>query len=148
MVEFAVSRAGILLRPVSASDMEEMVRLPERRIITITAEPVAQDKVKRWYRAMVQTLVEATGRWPNTEVAHRELLLRSGFFSSMVIDKQGSARFTPESTANWGSIQWRDYLDKVVPLIIEDYAPDARREFRSKVDRHLGITYKEAINGS
>lgn len=134
-----------MLVPVSASDQEEMFRLPDRRIITITANPKFPEPARRWYFAMLQVVMEATGRWPSVDVGHRELMLRAGMFDSLVIDTNGTARYTPQSTSTWGNAEWRSYLDAVIPIVIADYSTEAKREFRTKVDRHLGISYKEIM---
>jgi hypothetical protein len=69
--------------------------LPERRLITITADAKAPLKLKRWFFAMLQLLCEATGRWPTPEIARKEIMIRTGFFESMhraVNDRLGPAR--------------------------------------------------------
>lgn len=147
-IDFCVVRRGAYLAPVSASDEREILRLPERRVITVQAEPRAPDKLKRWYRAMVQLLQEATDRWPNREVAHKELMIRAGFFESFVISADGQmTKFRPQSTGDWDLVQWREYLDRVIPIIISDYVGETRAEFRDRVDRFLGIKFKEAWEG-
>lgn len=147
VVEFCVQRQGQALLPVSASDRTALMLLPERRLITITAEPRAPTKLKRWFFAMLQLLCEATGRWPSTEVARKEIMIRTGFFESMVISGDGSTRFTPQSVADWGLIEWRAFLDAAVPFVIENYVGESRANFRNRVDAFLGIKYKEAWEG-
>jgi hypothetical protein len=147
-VELYLQRRGSLLVPVSAADEIEIQRLPERRVFTGVVDAKAPLRLKRWYRAMVHLLCEATGRWPSQEIAHRELLMRAGFFESFVISADGkTTRYTPASTVDWGLVEWRSYLDVVIPIIIRDYVGETRAEFRDRVDRFLGIKYKEAWEG-
>lgn len=97
---------------------------------------------------MVQLLAEATGKWPDRDAAHNELMIRSGFFDSFILDNAGNLqRFRAQSTADWDIVKWRAYLDAVIPLIIRDYVGETRAEFRDRVDRFLGIKLKEAWEG-
>lgn len=144
MVEFYVQRRGHLLLPLNASDRMAMDALPERRLITVNADTVAPPKLKRWFFAMLQLLVEATGRWPTVEMARREIMVRTGFFDSIVISGDGTTRFTPQSMAGWQAVEWRAFLDVAIPYIIEHYAGGTRAQFRDKVDAFLGIKLKEA----
>lgn len=121
--------------------------LPERRLITITAEPRAPAKLKRWFFAMLQLLCEATGRWPTPEIARKEIMIRTGFFESMVIAGDGSTRFSAQSISGWGLIEWRAFLDVAVPYVIEHYVGESRASFRNRVDAFLGIKLSEAMNG-
>lgn len=146
-IELYLQRRGKLLVPVSAVDEVEIMRLPERRVLTGSIDAVAPVRLKRWYRAMVHLLCEATGRWPNQEVAHKELLMKAGFFESFVISTNGDTRYKPQSTAGWGLMEWRNYLDVVIPIVIRDYVGETRAEFRDRVDRFLGIKYREAWEG-
>lgn len=145
MIEFCVQRRGQRLEPLSASDRAEMVLLPERRIITITAAPKAPLKLQRWFHAMLQLLVEATGLWGDVRAAKRDILIRTGFFESVVINGDGSTRFNPQSTAEWGLIEWRAFLDRAVPFVIENYVGESRANFRNRVDAFLGIKLAEAL---
>lgn len=147
MVEFCVQRRGGLLLPLSASDRQAMDILPERRLISISASTKAPAKLKRWYWAMVQLLVEATGRWPSKEVAHQELMTLAGMIDSYVIDTNGTTRFTPMSVAGWELVEWRAYLDALVPIVIEKFVGETRAQFRNRVDAFLGIKYQEAWEG-
>lgn len=142
-VVFCGHRSGQLLMPVSASDARELVLLPERVAFTVTAEAKAPLRLSRWYRAGVQLLVEATGRWPTTEVAHREISIRAGFFESFVLSTDGDVRYTAVSTAGWGLVEWRTFLDAALPVMLE-YAGETHAQFRNRVDRFFGITLKEA----
>lgn len=146
MVEFCVQRQEGILLPISASDRAELMLLPEKRFITITANPQASLRLRRWFHAMLQLLVEATGLWPNVEMAKRQLLVKCGFFDSLVISNDGSTRFTPQSTTEWGNAEWRAFLDVAVPYVIEHYVGESRANFRDRVDAFVGIRYKEAIN--
>ncbi len=144
MVEFYVQLRGRLLLPLSASDLEEMERLPERRILRVDADAKAPLKLKRWFFAMMQLLCEATGRWPTPEHARRELMVRTGYFESIVIAGDGSTRFNPQSMADWKASDWRTFLDRAIPYIIEHYAGETRAQFRDRVDAFLGIKLKDA----
>lgn len=144
-VELYVSRRGLSFLPASASDEAEFIRLPERRALAVTVSPRVPPKLPRWYRAMVQLLVEATGRWPNREIAHKELMIKAGFFETVVLNANGDVRFAAQSTAEWDLVQWRSYIDTVLPLIIRDYAGSTQAQFRDRVDRFLGIKLNEAM---
>lgn len=144
MVEIYMQRRGSLLLPVSASDEMELLRLPERRFLTIEANAKAPLKLKRWYFAMLQLLVEATGRWPTKEIAHRELMIAAGFFDSVVISGDGSTRFTPQSVSGWEFLEWRAYLDRLLPIVISRYVGETPAQFRNRVDAFLGIKLREA----
>lgn len=147
MVEIVTQRRGDALVPVSEADRQVLILLPERRFITISAEPKAPLKLQRWFHAMLALLVEATGRWPTVAIAKREILIRTGFFSSMVISTNGDSRITPESTAEWGLVEWRLFLDRALPFIVENYVGETRAQFRDRVDAFVGIKYKDAIDG-
>jgi len=147
VVEFCVQRRSDALIPISEADRQVLVLLPERRFITVTAEPKAPLKLQRWFHAMLALLVEATNRWPTVAIAKREILIRTGFFSSMVISTNGDARITPESTAEWGMVEWRQALDVIVPFVIENYVGESHAKFRDRVDAFVGIKFKEAIDG-
>lgn len=144
MIELWVYRKGEVLIPASASDRMEIARLPQMKMGTAAIHMRPSKKLPRWYRAMVQLLTEATGRWPNRELAHKELMVRSGFFESFVINGSGDARITPMSTAEWDAVQWRAYLDVCIPLILREYVGGTRAEFRDRVDAFLGIKLREA----
>ena len=144
MATIYVKRQGSILLPISASDDVEMLRLPERRIITIEADARAPLKMKRWFHAMVQLLCEATGRWPTPAEAKKEILIRTGFFESFVIDADGSTRYSAQSTADWQYLEWRAFLDKAVPFVVENYVGETRAQFRNRVDAFLGVKLKEA----
>lgn len=146
-IDLYLQRRGKFLLPISAVDEIEILKLPERRVLTASVDAAAPIRLKRWYRAMVHLLCEATGRWPNQEVAHRELMMKAGFFSSFVISTNGDTRYTPQSTAEWGLTEWRNYLDVVLPIVIRDHVGETRAEFRDRVDHFLGVRYKEAWEG-
>lgn len=147
MVEIVTQRRGDALVPVSEADRQVLILLPERRFITIDAEPRAPERLKRWFFALLQLLVEATGRWPTPEIARREIMTRTGFFSSMVINTNGDARITPLSMTGWGYVEWRQFLDVALPFIIENYVGETRAQFRDRVDAFVGIKYREAWEG-
>lgn len=144
MVEFCVQRLGGVLEPLSAADRSVMMLLPQRRILTITAEPRAPLKLQRWFHAMLALLVEATDRWGDVRSAKREILIRTGFFESIVINGNGDTRFNPQSTAEWGLLEWRAFLDRAVPFVIENYVGETKGSFRARVDAFLGIKFREA----
>ena len=144
MVTIYMQRRGHLLLPLSASDKLSMEALPERRLLTIEGDAKAPEKLKRWFFAMLQLLVEATGRWPTPEEARREIMVKVGYFDSIVISGDGSTRFTPRSMAGWQASDWRAFLDVAIPYIIENYAGETRAKFRDRVDAFLGIKLKEA----
>lgn len=146
MVDFCVQRRGGALLPISASDNVELLRIPERRVVSIATQSAPPGKLPRWYRAGVQLLVEATGRWPNREIAHREIMMKAGFFESFVISTAGDVRYTPQSTSGWGLIEWREFLDRAIPVMLE-FSGETRAEFRDRVDRFFGIRLKEAWEG-
>lgn len=146
VVDFCAQRRGPSLIPVTASDEQEILRIPERRVINVTVSVPAPPKIARWYRAGVQLLVEATGRWPNRDLAHAEIMMKAGFFESFVISTHGDVRYTPKSTAGWGLVEWREYLDKALPVMLV-YAGETRAQFRDRVDRFFGIKFQEAWAG-
>jgi len=143
MIDLCVQRRGLALLPVSRSDEIEIGRLPERRVFSITANPAAPPKVSRWYRAGVQLLVEATGRWANREIAHREIMFKAGYFESFVISTDGTHRVTPISTAGWGAVEWQEFLNHALPVMLQ-FAGETQAQFRDRVDRFFGIKLKEA----
>lgn len=136
-------RRGGLIWPATPSDEIEVQRLPANRVITGNFDPIAPPILGRWYRAGVQLLVEATGRWPNREVAHREFMIKAGMFESMVLNDAGDYRITPASTRGWNAIEWRDFLTAVLPHMLE-VAGETQAQFRDRVDRFFGIKFKEA----
>jgi hypothetical protein len=144
VVEFCVQRRGGILVPLSSADMADMTRLPERRIITLDADVKAPAKLKRWYWALCSLLVEATGRWASKEIAHREFMFQAGMIESIVISTNGDYRITPISTAGWEFVEWREYLDRLLPIVAEKYAGETQARFRNRVDAFLGIRLKEA----
>ena len=148
MVEIVTQRRGDALVPVSEADRQVLILLPERRFITISAEPKAPLKLQCWFHAMLALRVEATNRWPTVSIAKREILIRTGFFSSMVISTNGDARITPESTAEWGMVEWRQALDVIMPFVIENYVGETHARFRDRVDAFVGIKYREAWEGN
>lgn len=143
MIDFCVYRRGSLLVPVSASDEVEIARLPERRVFSVQTNPIVPAKLPRWYRAGVQLLVEATGQWPNRETADRQITIRAGYFESIVITIGGDTRFNPQSKAGWGAVQWREFVDRAIPVMME-YAGETKAQYRDRVDRFFGIKLREA----
>lgn len=144
MIDFCVQRRGSVLLPVTASDEAELKLLPQFRVMNAEISADAPLKLKRWYRSMIQLLTEATGKWPDRDAAHTELMIRSGYFDSFILDAAGNLqRFKAQSTVDWDIVKWRAYLDAVIPLIIRDYVGETRAEFRDRVDRYLGIKLKE-----
>lgn len=144
MVDLCMQRKGEAFVCVSSSDRMEILRLPERRVFSVSATLPAPPKIQRWYRAGVQLLVEATGRWPNREIAHREIMMRAGYFESFVISTSGDTRYTPASTAGWQYVEWREFIDRTLPILLE-FAGESRADFRNRVDRFFGISLKEAM---
>lgn len=144
MAEIYVQRRGGILLPVSAPDEQAIKLLPERRILTADIDANAPLRLKRWYFAMVSLLVEATGRWPDKETADKELMILAGMFESVVIHGDGTTRFTPQSKSQWGFLQWRAYLDRLIPIIVERFVGETPAKFRNRVDAFLGIKLKEA----
>lgn len=145
MVEFCVYRRGGLLVPVSASDEADIKRLPQRVVMSVETKPRAPAKVARWYRAAVQLIVEATGHWPNREAAHEQLMLECGFYSSLIIRADGTTKFNPQSTADWSYVEWREFLDRVLPKLLL-LAGESRPQFVQRVNRFFGITLKEIMD--
>lgn len=144
MTEILVQRQGHVLLPISASDERELILLPERRIITLEANAKAPLRLRRWYWAMLQLLVEATGNWPTKQAAHEALLIRCGYFESVVINGDGTTRFTAQSVVEWQFLEWRAYIDVLMPIISANYIGETPAKFRDRVDRFLGIKMKEA----
>lgn len=142
MIDFYIVRRGYQIHAATASDAVEIQRLPANRVMRVTADPLVPKKLPRWYRAMVQTLGEGIGR--DRDGLHRELMIRAGMFDSVVIAGDGTTRFSPQSTAEWGAVEWRTYIDRVLPIIIAEYAGETRAEFRNRVDAFLGVKLKEA----
>lgn len=122
----------------------EMVRLPERRIITLQASVKVPPKIPRWYRAAVQLLTEATGRWPNREIAHKEIMIAAGFFETITIGADGKTKLMPQSTAEWGLVEWRNFLDAAMPVLV-NLAGETPAKYRDRVDGFLGLKLKEAL---
>lgn len=142
MVDFAGYRRGSLILPASASDEREIERLKPNVVMMFSASPKVPGKIPRWYRAGVQLLVEATGRWPNREIAHREIMIKAGFFESITISAT-DYRVNPVSTAEWDAVAWREFLDRALPVMLE-YAGETHAQYRNRVDRFFGITLREA----
>lgn len=126
--------------------MRDLLLLPERRVISIEVHPKAPAKIARWYRAGVDILVEATGRWPNRDIAHKEIMIESGYIESFVISTNGDARISAVSQAGWDLIEWRQFLDRAMPVMLK-FAGESRAQFRDRVDRFFGIKFKEAWEG-
>lgn len=142
-----MQRQGRVLLPLAASDERDVLLLPERRILTVEANAKAPLRLKRWFHAMLHLLVEATGKWPTVAAAKEELLVRTGFFESIVIGADGTTRFSAQSTRDWQLVEWRQFLDVAVPYVVEHYVGETRAQFRDRVDAFLGIKYKEAWEG-
>lgn len=124
-----------------------MLLLPVRRLITVTATTKTPAKLRRWYFALCSLLVEATGRWPTKEIAHKEFMFLAGMVESIVISTNGDYRTTPVSTAAWDYSDWRAYLDRLMPIILERFVGESRAAFRNRVDAFVGIKFKEAWEG-
>lgn len=143
MVDFTGYRRGSVILPVSASDEREILRLPQNVAMQLNVSPRVPGKIPRWYRAGVQLLVEATGRWPNREIAHREIMFTAGYIDSFVINERGEYRATMQSTAGWDHVQWREFLDAALPVMLK-FAGETRAQYRNRVDRFFGISLREA----
>lgn len=111
--------------------------------MSVKAHPDVPPKIARWYRAGVQLLVEATGRWPNREAAHFEIMIRSKRVESFVINDDGETRYNAMSTLDWGYTEWREYLDDAIPIMMT-YAGESRAQFRDRVDKFFGMKLREA----
>lgn len=147
MVDFCVQRKGSTLLPISESDQVELFRLPERRVFSIEAHPRAPLKLQRWYRAALQILVEATGRWPSADVANREITIEAGYLESFVISPAtGEYRITAESKSGWDLIQWSEFLMRAMPIMLK-FADETPAKFRHRVDKFFGISLQEAMKG-
>lgn len=146
MVEIYLQRRGSVLVPISASDDVEIKRLPERRLLTAEINGKTPMKIQRWYRAAVQLLTEATGRWPNRDIAHNEIMIRAGYFESMTISTDGTTRYFAASTREWGLVEWREAMDRLIPVLIM-FAGETPAQYRNRVDAFLGIKLKEAMEG-
>lgn len=137
-------RRDASLVPAAAADQQELLRLPEKRFLVAEVDTNPPLKIQRWYWSMVALLVEATGNWPNKEQAHKHFMITAGFFESVVIQGDGSTRFFPMSIAGWGYLDWRTYLDRLMPIIVERYVGETRAQFRNRVDAYIGFKLKEA----
>lgn len=144
MVDFCIQRKGAALFPVSEPDMRDLLLIPERRVYSIEVHPKAPPKIARWYRAGVDLLVEATGRWPDRSVAHREIMWRTGYIESFVISTNGDTRITAASQQGWDFIDWQRFLLAAMPVMME-FAGESRAQFRDRVDRFFGIKLQEII---
>lgn len=143
-IEFYAQRRGGLILPLGEADRRAMDALPERRLITLTGTVKAPVKLARWFFAALALLVEATSRWPTVEMARREIMIRTGFFDSIVIAGDGTTRFTAQSMAGWDASDWRAFLDVAIPYIIENHVGETRAKFRDRVDAFLGLKLAEA----
>lgn len=146
MVEFCVQRKGSILLPISGSDERELWRLPERRVFSIEAHPKAPLKLSRWYRAGVQLLVESTGRWPNAEIAHKEIMMQAKYFEAVVVSMDGKTDWRPSSQMGWDLVQWQEFLNAAVPIML-DIAGESQAKFRDRVDKFFGLKLKEIWEG-
>lgn len=146
MVTFCAQRRGNIIIPASESDYREMIRLPERMVFSLESNPRAPLKLTRWYWAALQLLVEATGRWPNKDVANREISIQAGYVESIVINTGGDYRVSAISKSGWGLVEWREFIDAAVPVMLR-FVGETRAQFRDRVDRFFGIKFKEAWEG-
>lgn len=146
MVTFCAQRKGNILLPVSEPDFREMARIPERRVFSFETNPKVPLKLSRWYWAALALLVEATGRWPTKEIANKEITIQAGYVESIVINTGGDYRISAVSKSEWGLIDWREFLDAAIPVMLQ-FAGETRAQFRDRVDRFFGIKLREAWEG-
>lgn len=146
MVSFCVQRRDSILVPITPSDEIELRLLPLRRVFSVEIHPKAPLKLSRWYRAGLQLLTEATGRWASADLAHREIMFKSGYVDQVTVSTGGDVRITPISQAGWDLVEWRIFLDHAMPIMLE-FAGETRAQFRDRVDRFFGLKYKEVWEG-
>lgn len=142
-LDLYVQRKGSLLVPVTKSDQIEIERLPHHRVLSAHINLQDAPKIQRYYRAAVQLLTESVGRWPNREIAHHEIMMRAGYFDSFVISANGDVRYTPQSTIGWDEVQWKEFLMRAMPILLE-FAGESRAQFRDRVDKFFGMKLREA----
>ena len=70
---------GLRLSPVTASDAEEILKLPPRTEFDLVIRSRRSLQHHRLYWRMLQNVVEATGRWESREVLHTALKVKLGY---------------------------------------------------------------------
>lgn len=139
-----VQRKGELIWPVTRSDAAQVARLPERRVLEIEVMSAPAPRLARWFFAACQILCEATGKAPNAELMRRQILIRAGYFESVVLSGDGTTRINPMSTAGWGEIEWKGAIEQLMPVLLE-LAGEAMPAFRARVDSFFGVGLRELM---
>ncbi|MCQ8781665.1 hypothetical protein [Mangrovibrevibacter kandeliae] len=144
-IKLLMVSGGGVLRPAAPADADRLERVPVRTLVTTTITRSPSDRMRAWYRALVERLVEMTDRWPDADQAHRELMIKCGFFESVVINGRGDVRFTPQSTAEWDAFQWRSYVDSLLLKLATDIIPSIdSAEVRATVEAMAGMSFETA----
>jgi hypothetical protein len=145
--ELLMIKRGEVLFPAFPSDKETMLFVPERHYLTVSIKRSPPDKMRHWYRALCARIYDAQpGLWPDPQMVHRSMLLRCGFFESLLVTEKGDMRFTPPSTREWDGIRWRAYLDALWPIVVNEIIPevgDAR--LRDSLKTMCGLSLQEAL---
>jgi hypothetical protein len=117
-------RDGAVLRPRSRFDAALMDKfrhgvpleadLKERRVIGR----------HRLYWAVLQAVVDATGKWPNVEALHWALKMHTGFVEE-IVSVNGEIIMRPRSTsfARMGEQDFRQFFDGAMLAITTEIVP-------------------------
>lgn len=78
----------------------------------------------RLYWAVLQAVVDATGRWPNVEALHWALKVRLGYIEEITsIDGKPLIRPRSTSFARMGEQDFREYFENALQVITADVCP-------------------------
>jgi hypothetical protein len=78
----------------------------------------------RLYFAVLQAVVDATGKWSNVEIMHEAVKMHLGYFE-MVADLHGELRARPKSTsfAKMDEAEFREYFSAAMLAITTEVLP-------------------------
>lgn len=146
---FSALRKGSLIFPGSER-AEKMIRaMPFNKLILLQARTARNPKHHDQWWALLDAVVEATGRFPNSDKLNNALKVQLGITDEYwTLD--GQLRIMPGSIAESAmpGDQFNDYFDKGMAIIAEYFFPGMTREQIARIEEiHAGELGRRAARG-
>lgn len=132
---FGAVRKGSMLFPASERAERIIREMPFNKQVLLEARTARNAKHHDQFWGILDALVDATGKFPNSEKLNNALKMQLGITDEFwTLD--GEVHIMPGSTA-WSAMpneQFNDYFDKAMAIIGEHFFPSMTREQVAKIE--------------
>ena len=136
------------LRPVDEQGVAALRSIPNGDLVSIKIRRSRNLKHHRLFFALMQLVFDNQSRYDSLDHMVTAIKIAVGHCDTIIL-KDGKVAWIPKSISfTLGQIEFNQFWDKVITLIVEDYLPGVtREELEREVREMVGGEFKEAKDG-